>query len=466
MENPATEEPQPASTPSPDSGAEAPAPQPFSFSRLLAFDETVSAPPEAVDPNVTRPTPVRNAAASESLLPPEPDHRPDMDATLPTRVHNAAVFDPPPPPPPSGRPATDGSKKHPYRLMTIFGLLALLLVAGISAFSGYNSGIGLRKSAEATQFTSQIESQFNLGVQDAANGYWDRARQRFEWVIRQDPNFPGVTEQLALVLLELNTTATPTLVPTPTLTPTPDLRGVEEMFNQAQQSMADSQWTAAIDSLLLLRKKDPAYRAVDVDGMLFLALRNRGKDKIGKEADLEGGIYDLALAERFGPLDSEAQSFLSWARLYITGASFWELDWKQAVEYFAQIAPQLPNLRDGSLMTAMERYRRALIGYGKTLLNGDDPCAAMEQFETALAIAPDAEAEAALAEATNQCVPEDSGSSDDEPASAEPTAASPTQETPVGEPTAEPTQEPTAEPTAEPTSESPGGEPGATQPSP
>jgi len=42
--------------------------------------------------------------------------------------------------------------------------------------------------------------------------------------------------------------------------------------------------------------------------MLFISLRQRGVDKIWKEGDLEGGIYDLALAARFAPLDVQASS--------------------------------------------------------------------------------------------------------------------------------------------------------------
>jgi hypothetical protein len=246
---------------------------------------------------------------------------------------------------------------------------------------------------------------------------------------------------LALVLLNLNTTATPTLAPEPTVTPTPDTRGVEERFQQSEQYLLNSDWTNTIDSLLLLRKDDPGYRAVQMDGMLFLALRNRGMDKIGKLADLEGGIYDLALAERFGPLDNEAQSYLSWARIYLTGASFWEINWEEAVNYFSQIAPQLPYLTDGSGMTAIERYRKALIGLGLYRLESD-PCSAKEPLELALSFAADEEAANALDLANRQCEGgRDSGEeSGDQP--------------PVGEPTLIPTVEipPTIEvpPTEEP----------------
>lgn len=306
---------------------------------------------------------------------------------------------------PSGSPK---KRKRPgWPLWTFLGLLGLVAVAAISAFSGYRSGISLRTDAKETQVASEIQQQFDLAQQDMANKQYDRARQRLQYVIQLNPNFPGATEKLADVLLELNTTATPTAAPTPTLTPTPDTRGVDELFSQAQTNLANSDWSNTIDTLLTLRKNDPNYQTVAVDDMLFLALRNRGADKILKEADLEGGIYDLSLAERFGPLDTEAESYLTWARIYILGASFWQIDWQQAVYYFGQVAPQLPNLRDGSGMTATERYRKALIGYGDSLVQ-DDPCAAVDQYQQALTLGNDPAAEDSLNKAEEDC----SGNSD------------------------------------------------------
>ena len=293
-----------------------------------------------------------------------------------------------------------------WKLITVIGIITLILVALLSAWSGYNSGIGQRTEAESTEIAQEAAEQYALGLQDMQDGHYYRARQRFEYVIELNPNYPGITDSLANVLLMLNATATPSPVPTPSLTPTPDTSEtdeVETLFHQAEQQLANDDWSGAIDTLLAVRKRDPEFLMIKVDGMLYLALRNRGIDKIIKLGDLEGGMYDLALAERFGLLDTEAQGFLTWAKLYITGASFWELDWQQAVFYFSQVAPQLPGLRDGSGWTAMDRYRLALIGFGDTLLLLGDPCQAMEQYQQSLAIGYDANAELSLNEAIKKC---------------------------------------------------------------
>jgi hypothetical protein len=188
------------------------------------------------------------------------------------------------------------------------------------------------------------------------------------------------------------------------------MRGVEELYGQAQQDVTNSQWTPAINTLLSLRKADPNYQPVWVDDMLYIAYRNRGAAKILKEGDLEGGIYDLTQAEQIGPLDADSRSYLTWARLYITGASFWEIDWAQTVYYFAQIAPALPNLRDGSGWTASERLRLGLAGYGDFLAENGEFCAAVEQFDLALEMGEDPDIMQARDGAADEC----DGGDDDE----------------------------------------------------
>jgi len=294
-------------------------------------------------------------------------------------------------------------KKKTWLIIGIIGIIILILIAIISAVAGYGSGISLRKNAEHTQVSIVVEEQFQLGLQEMEQGQYLRARQRFEYIIELNPNYPGITEKLAEVLLELNTTATPTLVPTPTLTPTPDLRGVQGLYDQSKQYLTNGEWASAIDSLLILRKTDSEFQKVDVDGMLFIALRNRGQQKIVNQADLEGGIYDLTLAGKFGPLDTEAEGLLNWSTMYITGASFWEIDWEQVLYYFEQVAAQLPHLTDGSGWTAIERYRVALFEYGNMLARQGKYCKAVQYYQQSLSYSPDPQVQEALNVAAKGC---------------------------------------------------------------
>ncbi len=352
-----------------------------------------------------------------------PGDHPGFDETMPVPVSPEGRLSPVGGLPPlEGLPTTPPTRRkaNPLRMVILLGIVGLVLAALISAFGGYRSGISARTHAQSTQVAGTLQQQFDLAVQEINEKNYERAHQRLEFIIQINPSFPGVTEKLAEVIMQLNTTATPTLEPTPEMTPTPDLRGAEELYTQAQQYLYNSDWTKAIDTALTLRKNNIDFQPVLVDDILYTALLNRGKDKILKQLDLEGGIYDLTLAERFGPLDAESKSYLTFSRLYITGASFWELDWGQAVYYFAQVAPSLPNLTDNSGWTANERYRLALISYGAQLANKKEWCQAAEQYSTAIALG---SASAEVTESYNNVMQKCGGP-------AQPTQSSETQATP------------------------------------
>lgn len=304
--------------------------------------------------------------------------------------------------PPVSRISKSSRRGAPWFLLPLLGVIALVLVAAGAAAAGYAGGISQRRDAEVTQQAASALEQFQLGLEDMANNRYYQARQRFEYVIQLDPNFPDAANKLAETLLYLNATATVTPQPTATLTPTPDMRAVEELYNQAQTALQNSEWDAAITALLALRGKDINYRVVDVDGMLFLALRNRGRQKI-VNADMEGGIYDLTLAANFAPLDAEAQGLLTWSEMYLTGASFWGIDWAQVVDYFSQVAPQMPNLTDSSGMTASARLRIALYEYGNTLAAQGKYCQAVEMYNQSLAAGGADGLDAALQAAAQAC---------------------------------------------------------------
>jgi tetratricopeptide (TPR) repeat protein len=303
------------------------------------------------------------------------------------------------------RPERGGAFRS-WILVAIFALLTLLIVAGMSAIGGARAGWNDRYRMELTQIAdesqAQIQEQSQLAQEDMQAGRYDLARQRLEWIIQQNPNHPGVAESLSEVILLANITATSTPAPTPTLTPTPDTRSFDELYQAARQAMASREWTEAIEALLNLRKADPDYQPVEVDGWLYIALRYRGLDKI-KAGDLEGGTYDLALAERFGPLDYEATNYRSWAELYITGASFWDVDWEQAIYYFGIVRSAAPYLMDYSRLTSLDRYRLALTNYGDWFSAREMWCEAKDQYLAALEAGAGQAVENSANEATEQC---------------------------------------------------------------
>jgi len=281
-----------------------------------------------------------------------------------------------------------------------FNALGVIILLAASIFGGFRSGISARKANQSSIMMQQLGEQFQFALVDMQFGRYENAKQRLEWILQNDPSFPGVQDELTNVLVLMNQ---PTPTPTASLTSTPDFSGAEEAFARAQQLIASQDWASAIGALDEMRKLDPNYQTSLVDGMYYFALRNYGVQLI-TQGNLEGGIYQVTLAERFGTLDREANGLREGARVYLIGASFWELDWKQALFYFEQ-ARSWGNLWDGT-MTSAERYRVASMRYGDELLAKGDYCGAYTQYSNAQAVGSlDKEASKGLKEATEVCYP-------------------------------------------------------------
>ena len=295
--------------------------------------------------------------------------------------------------------------KAPWIRWVVFGFLFVILATLAAGWLGWGKGKFIYNNRQETAQADDLNTQFQLGMIELASEQYQRAILRFEYVLNIDPNYPGAQKALEDALFGTLLTATFTPVPTPTLTPTPDLRSVEEKFANAQASIENQQWDEALDTLDSLRKEDPTYQAVAVDGMYYLAYRHRGVNKIQNEGNLESGIYDLDLAENYGPLDTLAKNLREWATWYLTGASFWEINWAQAVAYFEQVVLVVPNLRDASGMTAGERYRIATWKYGMELYDAHEWCLAAQMFAISLSYGPNPELEPIATQTAYNCNP-------------------------------------------------------------
>ena len=348
-------------------------------------------------------------------------------------------------------------------LITAIILVVVVLVTATA--TGVALGINDRVSLAENQALPRIQSQLASARQDIEEGRYEIALGRLDWILEEmtefltDEELAEIGEIYSQTLVMLASVGTPTPQPTPTPeepenTPTPDLRGAEDLYNTARQFMADRAWDDVIQTLQALREKDLTFRTVQVDGMLYIALRNRGIQKILAGGSLEPGIYDLTLAERFAPLDSRAEGLRTWTRLYITGASFWDVDWGQVVFYMEQVYPHLPNLRDGTQMTATERFRIGAIEYANELASIGEYCLAQEYFQRAFSISDDPVVQPTAQWVAEQCA---SGESEPqpEPPQEEPTPTPAEVQQPTPTPTVPPVEEPTPTP---PPEESNGGD--------
>ena len=285
-------------------------------------------------------------------------------------------------------PGPESKKNFPRWLV---GICVVALLA-IGLLAGYGSGMGQRVAAQNTQNAGQLDEQFQLGMQAYNAGNYELAQKYFNFIITTDTNYPGIVTAYSDLMMHMNVTPTPEFSPTPVVSPTPDLRGAQDIYNSALQLLNSGDWSGAITNLDSLRKGYPDFQTAQVDGMYYMALRQRGVAKITgacADSNLEGGIYDLTLAEHFvatGNLDANAESLRTYARLYIIGASFWDQDWVQAQNFFAQVMEAYPNMTDSSCLSATSRWVSATLKLADQYAAAGQYCKAEEQYTSAFTI--------------------------------------------------------------------------------
>lgn len=275
--------------------------------------------------------------------------------------------------------------------------VVLLVVVAVAAVTGYQSGVEQAQTERAQRISQANLEQFNLGVEDLLAGRYAIARQRFEYILSLDPNYPGAADLLASAMQALNVpTSTPSLTPVPaTPSPTLDVSSLDGLFGQAQAAFSQSDWSGALRALLAMRATDASYRLSEVNTLMAAALRNRGLEKI-LQGFLEPGIYDLALAERFGPLDSQALSWRYTAEFYLNANSYIGLDWPQAATYFAQLCAS-------GTWDSCAKYALSAMRYGDLLVT-PDPCGAVVQYDASLRTFFDAVLAPTATQAANFCL--------------------------------------------------------------
>lgn len=274
-------------------------------------------------------------------------------------------------PAPASQPADGKSLRRRRILLGLAIYAALLLLAGGVA---YWQGQALGEKQRQGELERALQEQYELGVADLEAGRYALARQRFEAIIRQAPEFPGAEDRLVEALLYLDV---PTLTPTPRPTATPDPSPPEKLFEDAQTALDAGDWHTVIDKLLSLRAKDPTYRAVEADGMMFTALRNLGMELIA-QGEMEEGLYQLSLAEQFGPLDRDAFFRRSLAQQYLLANSYVGLNWARAAELFEPLCLQ------GATSDSCPKYAEAAWKYGDLLWSAGEACKANKQYQASL----------------------------------------------------------------------------------
>lgn len=276
-------------------------------------------------------------------------------------------------------------RRYPRRLVTILGLAfagVLIAALGIAAWVGYAAGLDQRdRQAQATQ-SAELQHQFDLGLADLEAKRYRIAADRFGYILERDAQYPGAAEKLLQAQTALNVQPT-ALAATPAPAVTPRGQSPAEMLALAEEYAAKKNWHGVIAQITLLHAVDPKYEIVRSDALLFTALRQRGIARINDD-EMEAGIFDLDQAAAFSPLDEEAKSYRAWARLYLAGKSYWEVNWAEAADIFGQLYLLAPNFRDTTALAYEAR-----VNYAQQLSVAGEACGAVEQYTLALQIVAD-----------------------------------------------------------------------------
>lgn len=267
-------------------------------------------------------------------------------------------------------PISSPSRRRRVLYAALIYIAALFIVGLLAYFQGRQTNAFNNEE----QLAQALSEQFELGLEDLEAGRYAVARQRFEAVIQYNPEYPGAEDGLVQALIHLDV---PTLTPTPAASPTPDPSPPEQLFADAKTAINAGDWNTVVNKLIALRGKDPEYQKIKVDGYLYIALRNIGMDLIA-QGEMEEGLYNLSLAEQFGPLDRDALFRRTLAQQYLLANSFIGLNWARAAELFAGLCEQ------GATSDSCPKYADAAWKYGDQLWDAGDPCAADSYYQDSL----------------------------------------------------------------------------------
>jgi tetratricopeptide (TPR) repeat protein len=278
-------------------------------------------------------------------------------------------------------------KKRKHGGWVVLGILGMLTIAFIGAFIGYESAINLRQAEQQNRVLVLATTQYELSLQDFAKGNLDNAKRRLEYVIQVYPTYPGAANKLAEVMVAMaqNNQTPIASTPIPVVEATKDTRGEVAIFAQAQQQLITKDWQNLFNSVNSLRDLDPAYEAIKVDGMYYLALRNVGMTNI-TSGNLEQGIYNFSVARQIAPIDLEADGLQRAAEEYIDGGANWGVNWQIAVNNFELLYQNYPFLSDFNGVTSKQRYAESLEGLGDTYEVTYDWCHAKDQYSLSASI--------------------------------------------------------------------------------
>ena len=277
--------------------------------------------------------------------------------------------------------------------LVVLILMGMALVTfALAALAGWRDGGLIRQTERAGAVAGTLDRQATLGWQDLADGRFELAFTRCDYVATLQPGYPDIRSCVSTAQAGLNaspavtSTTTPDAAvspapvtpspdpgsPTPSLTPPAHPGGFStaELFARGEEAARRSDYENAVSWLEALRALDSSYRRSEVENMLLTAYQ-----ALGSQYRFEGRLSEMVVvirkALRINSLSDTDWAFtIDAAELYLSARGYLEAgNIPLAAQVFRTLMERAPTFSTDTKTLACRAFSEA----------GDT--AALSQFE-------------------------------------------------------------------------------------
>jgi hypothetical protein len=284
-------------------------------------------------------------------------------------------------------------------LLLVAVLVALYLIIGYLA---WQSGETLRMQREEDLRVQQLDRQVSIAQEDIANGEYNLALRRLEWVLEKDPDNEEAAALRRQAEAAIKTALTPEAPPTATPLPEPTIdlneeTDIDRELVRLRRLYDREQWNELLPAALTLQQQFPNFQRLETDRFLYDSYLNLGVQLL-QGNQIEKGLNYLAEAERLGDLSQEALDYRLWANLYLEGIAYYGVNWGVSASVFRELCLSAPFYQN-----ACDKFYESLVNYGDQYLFSQDFCPAVEIYREARQYGSSGELNNKLSDAAEGC---------------------------------------------------------------
>lgn len=292
-----------------------------------------------------------------------------------------------------------------WGIMGLIGIIFAIAIVAVVTLAGFNEGISIGKTTAIALTNQYMQVECSQLPTDIAMNRVEIVQQRYtKW--QESGGIPAcavsfVPQATQIYLQSLATdTPMPTFTPIATATEIPQATPMPsatsnggydlgQLFTEAQTYLNQENYEEAIRTLEAIQAIDSNYQSDKVNSLLFNALFQWAKIQYRSEdGSLAEGIYLTNRAEQFGDISNTELNFeRSVAQLYLDAQAFEDINYSQAISLLSQVIQLSTNYPRGTGQARQELLTQ-YIHYGDALLQGADPCNAVQQYNSALQLSP------------------------------------------------------------------------------